>query len=521
MIRRSCLVLLMVVPGLVGAAWAQPNRLLPVEDWTYDYIIRLQRRGHLLDLHPTAPPYRRGDVLAALEKIDRAGLGRAERHWVDLLERALKPPPGQEGGLVVGGSVEGGGRLINSDRLDVVRPLGDTLNAFLYSVIPAAYVDAGPFAAALAWRQDTYYDQDPDGLDTALRLLTRSENTYAGFHSRLFSATLGRWSNHWGVPGEAAALLSSNPRSQDQLVVRIGGPRLSLTGLLAELDSVTDDGRFTGRVADDSVRVGNKRRFLAAHRFDWRPSRRLALTGMESAIYSGRNAGVSLKYLNPVHAYVFLVDNRPKNDENNGFVGGMLWAQAHRFTLHGQFMVDDFDALGQGSEPISLTLLGSLVYAAPSFDLGLTLEVVSARTYNTAQPEGKYLYLLRGLATQFNDYLHAAVFADLYLDALAPGLRLTPRLDVLAQGEQDIRRPFPVRGDGTPFLLDGTAAWTVRPALELAFQRVPWWWLRLDGGLNVVSNAGHLAGRRETRFVGLVEGGLRLSLDRAYRLSFP
>ena len=58
-----------------------------------------------------------------------------------------------------------------------------------------------------------------------------------------------------------------------------------------------------------AVRVGNRRRFLAAHRWDWRPTRKVALTFMESAIYSGSNSGVSLKYINPLHPFIFVVDN--------------------------------------------------------------------------------------------------------------------------------------------------------------------------------------------------------------------
>ena len=98
---------------------------------------------------------------------------------------------------------------------------------------------------------------------------------------------------------------------------------------------------------DDSVRVGNKRRYLAAHRWDWRPSRNFMLSAMESVLYSGSNAGLSLKYLNPLHPFTFVVDNRPKNEENNGFVTGLLWAQFKRLTVHAQMMVDDFKEIDE------------------------------------------------------------------------------------------------------------------------------------------------------------------------------
>jgi len=215
-----------------------------------------------------------------------------------------------------------------------------------------------------------------------------------------------------------------------------------------------------------------------------------------------------------------VVDNRPKNDENNGLVAAMLWAQYRRLTIHGQFMIDDFDSRGESEESLTFALVGSAVYAAPSFDLGAQFDVVSARAYNTPQPEGKYIYLLRGLATQFSDYVHVSLFADFYLDALAPGLRLTPRLHFLAQGERDIRQPFPAKGEALDNLLDGTAARTIRPSVQVSFQPTPWWWIRLDGGLNTTSDVDHIAGQDETRFVGLLEVGLRLVLNRAFRLTF-
>jgi hypothetical protein len=444
---------------------AQQNRLLMVDDWTYGYITRLQRRGHLLDLNPTAAPYRQGDVWAALEKIDRADLNRTEQHWIDLLTRALKPVETADNQITIGGDVEAGGRAINSDRLDTLRPLGDSLQGFVY-LTPHAYLDAGPFVAQAGWREDMYYDRDPDGLDTALRLLARSEDTYAGFHHRYFSAYLGRWSNQWGVPGEAAALISDNPRSQDQVYWRIGGQRLSVTGLLSELDSVTEDGRFTGRAVDTGEFTDSKRRYLAAHRWDWRPSPYFMISAMESAVYSGKNTGVSLKYLNPLHTFTFVIDNIPKNDENNGFIAGLVWAQYKRLTAHGQWMVDDFDALGEGNEPISFALVGSLHFAAGSFDLGTTVEMVASRTYNAPQAEGKYLYLLRGLATQFSDYIHAAAFADIYLDGVVPGLRVTPRVDVVAQGARDIRESLPQTLEEIASILDGTAELTVGPGVR-------------------------------------------------------
>ncbi len=517
MLRRSraLLPLFMAALALSGAARAQSNRLIPLDDPAYRYIERLQRRGRLLELHPTALPYRYGEVAAALRSVDRGALSPVEAAWVAQLDARFRERPLSPDEAVLGVQLGGGGSAANTRRLDGLRPLGKEAHAF-ENVFAQVFVEKGPFVAQLGARHDLYYHRDPDGLDAVRRLAARSEESYAGAHTPFASVYLGRFANHWGLPGGPGVVLSDNPRSYDQLNLRLGGPRLSLRSLLGELDSITADGRYTGIAGDDSVRA-SERRFFAAHRFDWRPTPNLVLSLMESAIYSGGNSGVSLKYLNPANPFFFVVDNRPKNDENNGAVAGLIWLHAGRLTLHGQLMFDDFDVLN-GQEPASFAMTGSLVYAArPDVDLGGGLDVVAARTYNTIQPEGRFLYLLRGLATQFSDYVHAHAFADLYL---VPGLTLTPRLDVLAQGERDIRQPFPAKDSDVPTILTGAVERTVRTSARLFFQRDPRWWIRLDLGVNVTKNKGAVEGADETRFVGLAAFGVRLTFDRNFKLRF-
>ncbi|GIV62275.1 MAG: hypothetical protein KatS3mg044_1141 [Rhodothermaceae bacterium] len=515
MLKRSGSLLLCLWLGMMLAreGMAQPNRFLPTGDVAYQYLNRLQRRGLLPSLHPTALPYRQGDVAAALDELDRNTLAPVEAHWVAMLEALLgRAAPGDDE-AVAGLDLDAGLDAANTRRLDPLRPLGDAVHAYEHIAL-RFFLDDGPFVGQLGLRHDLYYDRDPDGLDAVKRLLTRSEESYAGWHTGPASIYLGRLAHHWGLPGETAVVLSDNPRSYDLIAFRLGGQRLSLRSLLGELDSITADGRYTGIAGDDSVRAGSERRYLAAHRFDWRPSENVLLSLMESALYSGAGSGLSLKYLNPLHPFLFVVDNRPKNDENNGLFAGLLWLRLGRVTVHGQLLMDDFDVLN-ATEPASFALAGSLVYTARTFDLGGTLDVIAARTYNTIQPEGRYLYLLRGLATQFSDYVHAALFADLYP---APALTVSPRLHYLAQGERDIRQPFPRNEEQVPTLLDGTVEHTARAAVEVFYQHDPRWWLRVDLGVNVTKNRGAVRGHDETRFAGAVAFGLRLGLRRTFRL---
>lgn len=511
--RAASLALLVLL--IPGSLHAQDNRLIPVNDYAYDYIVRLQRRGHLLELNPTAVPYRRGEILRALANVDTLRLERSEAHWIKLLNRALKPARKSDDEAEVGYLISFGANTINSDRIDMMRPHGDAVNFYWYGTWASAYIDTGPVVGEMGLYHNRFYENDPDGLDTALRLWARSDHSYVGFHTRRASVYAGRWDAHWSVPGQTAVAVSNNARSRDQLMLRFGGPRLSVTGLLSELDSATRD-YFTGRAADDTVRTVGTRRFFAAHRWDWRPSKKFMISFMESAIYSGIGSGLSLKYLNPVHPFAFVVDNVPKNDENNGFLGGLMWAQYKRLTLHGQFYIDDIKLQpSKGPETITFIATGSAAYALRRADLVFSLDAVTSRAYNAPQAPGKYMYLNRGLATQFSDYVQAALATDVFLDSWTPGLRMGGQLSLLLQGERDIRQRFPGLDERPRNILDGDVKRTVRGAVKAAWQPRHWFWISIDLGIN--STAQDYA-ERETRLVGLVHAGFRLTLDRGLDL---
>jgi len=491
---------------------AQENRLLPTSDSAYEYIVRLQRRGYLLGLNPTALPYRRGDIRDALSRVDTTRLNSSERHWVNLLHRKLKPTKKPDYHGRIGYSFMLGSDVINSDRMDPVRPKGDAINFYWHGSVANAYLEAGPAVAELSLFHSRYYDQDPDGLDSALRLQARSEHSYVGWHQRWFSAYIGRWDLHWSTPEDVSTIVSDNARSRDQILLRIGGNRASITAVLGELDSATDGRYYTGRAADDSVQFGSTRRFHAAHRWDYRPTKKFMISFMESAIYSGTSSSISLKYLNPVNPFTFVVDNAPKNDDNNGFLAGLIWAQFKRLTLQGQFMIDDIRLQANtGPETITFALTGSAVYALPQADIKLTLETVTARAYNAPQTEGQYIYLNRGIATQFSDYVHTSLFAEFYMDRRVPGLRFGPQLDLLLQGERDMRQPFPLNSESIRNLLDGDVERTVRSSVKLTYQPTHWWWIAVDGGYNLNSDHDH-------RFVGLINAGIMLSLGKSIKL---
>ena len=500
---------------------AQQHRLVPLDHWAYAYVHRLQLRGYMLELHPTALPYTEGAIASALDGMKGKTLPPPLQRWVQRLDEAFghdgthdAPAESKEahGASTGKATLQPGVHFASSTRFDPLRPstadedpAGET--ASRYTIAARLSLEHGPAVAQVGVRFDTFYRDDPDGLDAANRLITRNEDSYLGIGSRHVSAYAGRFRHHWAPVGETALVLSDNPVGFDQIHLRVGGGRLAIRSVLGELDSMTEDGRFTGTAGADSV-GGSVRRYVASHRLDWRPSRYVAFTFMESTIYSGQNTDFSLKFFNPLALQAFSVDGRPKNDENNGLLAGMLWWQYGAWTFQGQVLLDDADLLHVSGEPISGAVSGSLTFAGLAHgEIGASMTAVTTRAYNTHQPEGRYTHLLRGIGAPYNDYVHASAHVTFY--ALYRGLDviLTPHLDLLLQGTATIHGPYPDSANEADTILDGIVQRVLRPALQLRVQHGHWLWGYLDAGPAFIASERHIEGNDRTAFafrVGLM-----------------
>ncbi len=486
------LALALLASSLAAASSAQPARTVPLDDPAYVFIERLQRRGLLLDLHPTALPYTEGALDAALGRVDEGLLGPAEAEWVDLLRRRTGVARPGAGELAIRADLHGGIVASTSARLDPLRPSGAPVSLRIGNgaLFPEAdsrvTIGTGSLVAQLGLRHSVYANDDPDGYDVMNRAMLRNEEGYLAVRTRWADVAVGRIATQWGRAGRDALFLSDNAHPFDALHLRLGGARLAVRSVLGELDSALPDGTFTDQIGQrpgdrpsDEPRID---RFYAAHRFDWRPSQNVALTVVESAIYSGANADPSLAYVVPTAAFAFLVDNTPKNVENNGALGGMLWGWWRSWTLAGELFIDDADPVSS-TEPLSAALTGTLTRAdlLPRFDAELALTAVTARAYNSPQPEGDYVFALRGIGPEFTDYVHLSLGAEWFA---APGLTLAPRAQALWQGEGAIENPYP-SNDETRTILTGDVTRTLRLGFGARFQPTPWWWAVGDIGVNL------------------------------------
>ena len=505
---------------IAPAAGAQSHRLLPLGDPAYPTIERLQRRGHLLGLNPTVLPYDEAAVAEALARLVPADLSPVEARWADRLRRRLRPTPAGPAarrGSVATLEAGGGARATNTDRLDPARTVeasdatlaAGAVNVFPYAVVQAS-IDAGPLVAQLGVRLDTFYPDDPDGLNVGnVSVFLRNEESHVGAVARWGEVRLGVFGRQWGVPSGTGVMVSANPQPYDALSVRIGGERLAVRSFAAELDAATFDGRFTGRAGDRS-RDPALRRYFAGHRIDWRPAPWLVVAGMETMLTSGNGTSLSLPALLPTAVLSFLNDGAPRNNENNGIVGGLFWVQRGRTTVTGQLAFDDFD-LFNSLEPPSIAVTGQAVVAGigDAVDVGVDLTVVTARAYRSALPEQVYTYALRSLGAPAADLVDVRLFADASLESVLPGLTVGPEARFVQQGEGSFVTPYPA--NAAPTLGIGDAQRTLRLGLRADLTH-PWWFVRGSVGVNRTRNEGFVRGADRTRVVGLVEAGARIRL---------
>lgn len=498
---------------------AQDNRIIFLENsHIYELINRLQDRGQMLGLNPDNLPYYRQEVIQELNKIDTSNLTRLSGKWVQMLKDALLPKEEIDPeGTLIDFATEGGIQINNSERRDMYRPSSDNVYIWPLLELNPTLMNHGLVLNANV-KFDYYYDRDPDGIDAVNRWYTRNEKGYIGYASSFVQAYVGRYSSHWGSYDESAALVSNNPRTYDRIDVKIKTKHFEISTLFGFLDNIGSRGIFSGASRND---LESRRRFLSSKRVDWRPNKDLKISYRESILYSGFRAIPEIKYLIPVNSATFLADNTPQNDVINLLFGLSVWKRIDQLTLNGELILDDiiFNRVGRGiTERGTFSWIFNSTYALKEAPVTINLnsEVISYQSYNTDQAEGRYLYLGRGLATPFNDYVFNDVKVDWFLDESILGLRASPYYGVLLQGEQRINQPFESSyEDGSPFefVLTGVVEKTHRVGVDLFYAPTQFWWVKLDIGHNTKFNTDHIEGKTSNRILGTFEIGFRYNFS--------
>lgn len=478
-------------------------------------------------LHPTNTPWTYGEVRRAIDKVNRDDLDHIALRWLDLLEEYFSGSEVEED-FRIGGELSGRATRINSDRIDPLRPtgLGEPL---LPGAHVRAYMESGSIAAQTGMTVDTEYLHDPDAVDVTHRLLGRPEHFYVGYDGDWVGFHAGRFSQHWGQPGSPAGAVTDNPRAYDRLSFRVGGKRLALRSFVGELDNLGPGGSYFDR---ESFEQDVIRRYISMHRLDWRPSPDFALTFYEGVIYAGYNTSLSLQYINPLQLMVIGQDSDPKNEYANLVIGSMVWWRFGPGVLWAEFMLDDIivddraDLITHRDIKRAATAWSggvTLTGIHPEFELDLRGQMISATSYRSELFRGQWTYAQRGLATNFGDYIRTTFELGWYADRFVPGLEVRPGVDVLFQGEGDIRMPLSINEpdiESLPLVLGGTVEQTIRPYLSLRYQPDPRFRVEADIGWNHIENRGHIEGYSESPVIGMIRAKFTLIGDWGFSQSW-
>ncbi len=503
---------------IVNSLYSQKNQIVPLNNSVYTYIKNLQERGYLADLNPTRLPYTRGQIHAALQAVDIEHLSETERFWYSFIENEnkIKTESESEEGYYQA-QLEGGFDMNNTLSPNTIRPQVNTL-FFLPNGALTLYGEREDIGAQMGLSHDLFYDRDKIGESSLSRYFIRTEDYYLGYQNDFLNLYFGRYQHHWGPYQQASTILSTNSNSFDNLNITIGNSWFKASGVFGELDNLGKDGTFDRR--GGSNLKGGVRRFLALHRVDIKVTDNLKLGYFDAMLYSSENSLPSFEYINPLNVLFFERNTNPVNDEFNAMFGGLIWWKASKMTMNLQVMIDDIVINSDSGveEPATFAVTHSVNFSGitDKIDLGYEAELVAYQTYNTDQAEGRYLYLKRGIANQFTDYVYITAYMNYYAYSALPGLRIKPSLSFLAQGEQDINQDF-VReypnGELIDIILTGVEEKTSRVALDVFYNPNPRFWIDASLGYNYLENKDHISGNSDSRITARIEAGFRIFFD--------
>tara|TARA_R110002126_G_scaffold19675_3_gene73832 strand:- start:5009 stop:6508 length:1500 start_codon:yes stop_codon:yes gene_type:complete len=498
--------------------FSQNARILQLDNSNaYQLIERFIESGRFTNLNPTKLPYTHSEVYFELERLNYDALSEIEKVWYNLLkEEILYSDEKRSKEYNFEPYILLASDFNNSERKNVYRPTSN--DYYVWPFGETGFItDYKGFTINTNVYFDLYYEFAPDGLDPTNRLYIRNEDSYVGYSSKHFKAYLGRFEHNWGLQGKKATFVSGNKPTFDKFTYTIGTEKISFTVLHGFLDNISGDDVYRGSTAGDPLA---KRRYLSLKRLDWKVSDYFSIALKEAILYSGSNVNPEPKYLVPSFVFFFLEAATPKDQVENLLLGTNLWFNKDGFTVNIDFMLDDliFNRVERGiteRSNFSAILNSSYQFKRKPLAINWDFELISYQSYNTDQAEGRYIYLDRGIATDFNDYVFTEIGLEYYADLKVKGLLLSPYIGMLKQGEQIINQTFDsAYPNGDPFenVLTGTVETTTRFGLKSFYSPAHYFWLKMDIGYNRVDNFRNIEGRSSNRIVGMFEAGFKYQL---------
>jgi hypothetical protein len=483
---RSAVLFLLLLPAGLPAQEASPY--MPVAWWGAPFVEHLITAGRMADPSPLSRPFRAADLLRALEAIDSNVVSSAEWGVIesvkfDLVRRQRGPSARIDLQAAIAAASHARRASLREAGIGHGTAAGGAQVTLYFG--PAVFVTHPTF--------DTRLKFDPDYAGKKDRFVAgRTAEGYVSAQWRYGEVFFGRVDRNWGPRFTEGLLVSPSPYGYDHLFVRLGTEGVNLEGIVTQLDDLPD----TNGVPNH--------RYFVAHRFTIKPPWNTTFSLWEGTIVAGPG-----RQLEPWFANIFslgILQQYDQNSQSNNQIGLDVTTTYKRTQLFASLLVDDIqvDRKTAGDhEPPSYGLTLGAQGAVGGIGWTAFYTQVANLTYRTPNPAEAVMRRGVGLARNFADYDQLTLRASLIA---GPGALIAPEITLLRQGEGDFRQPYPTvaQFDSTPALFAGVVERTLRLAVagDVAHGR---WVLSGDGGVHLISNAQHVAGANETRWVGRVQ----------------
>ena len=486
---RTALFLLLLAPA--GATAQEASPYLPLSHWSMPYIEHLIAAGRIADPSPLSRPFKVQEVVRALDAVDSNVVTGAEwavvKHIRSDLARRMRGPAARI-------DIQAATMASSHARRDPLRAAGPGHATFSGGAGLTLYF--GPVVFVSHPYFDTRLKYDPDWYGKKDRVVAgRFEEAYISAQLTYADLFFGSLDRNWGPSAVQGLLLSDSPYGPDHLAVTIGTTGVKLEGIANQMNDLTDS---TGAAAH---------RYMVQHRLRIRPPGRWTLALWEGSVLSGAGRQLEPWYLNIASLGILSQVNTATNV--NSFLGFDVQRQG-AVTVYAQGMLDDIQVDKKSladrkptSYGLTLGAQGRVPHSAGAGAWTLFYTRVSNLAYRNEDNFQTPIYFGLGTGRNFSDYDQTSLKLSFMPSS---EVLVQPEITFLRQGEGDLHLPHPTVSayPSTPAFLAGIVERTLRLAArgDAGHGR---WLLSADGGVHLISNAGHVTGASKTRWVGSIQ----------------
>lgn len=482
--------------ALVSArAAAQASANVPLDDPRLPLVEHLIARGTIPDPSPMIRPFRRIDVIRALQRADTAK-GSADAELVKRLSAEFSDLEGSRWGA----EARAGVQAYTRTRRDLMRPDGpDGVQPYADVRLEGVF---GPVVAVSRPAVEPRLSDDPDWRGRKdLTVVGRMPEAYLGLQFKWGRFWFGQLEQNWGPVGFWGIPISPYSYPRTYLGLDVGSRTVRLQ---AQVGQLRDEVDATGEII---------KRYHFGHRLGVRFSDRLHAALWETTVFAGNDRSLEGTFINPV-GFLLLSNQYGEGDDGNVMFGAdVTWRAFRSATFQLQLAIDDLQYEDRGA-PETYPDRWALTLSAYG-PLGRRLSwralytQASTLAFRTTDPFEAYVDDGVGIGRGVPDMDQLSVSVTLPVHAR---WAVSPDLAIQRQGAARLGTPFPVDPAdvaATPQFLSSPVETTLRAGVSVSGRAGPLD-LLANAGVHHRTNADNVEGVSATRVEGRLQATLGL-----------